>query len=348
MTGRPWLEEHREDIGALFEALELSAEWREDDAELISYMELSWLRGEHGQQPDKPTFTPEQEAAARPILERLGFSRQIEPPAPEYDEILVFGAATLGMYRRLDLVQATGVRADALTVLAGLRPHERGARELEAREKGTSVSAEHAAASVRRDGGATELLDLTGRFSARPGWDAGGHLWQLELLRAADVDDGLAGAILFPSEAHLAELVLTKIYPGAQPVSTQHAPPHEVTNELGQRPWAVRTWEAPGPVPVIRVLNGSPVNRGERPSRPTSISTFDEWLDRYQADPTPRSILCVVNQPHIGRVRLELVEHVETIGRSDLTLDFAGCGVLADSPVNVQLGEIPAYALADR
>lgn len=348
MTARPWLDVHRDDLRVLFEALELTDDWRDDDAELVAYMESRWLRDEHGQQPDKPRFTPKQEAAARPILDRLGLSRQVEPPATEYDEVLVLGAATLGMYRRLDLVQAAGVRAAALTVLTGPRPHERGTRELEAQAKGAPVEVGDAAASVRRDGGATELLDPAGRFPARPGWDGGTHRWQLKLLRAAGVDDGLAGAILFPSEAHLAELLVTKLYPAARPVGTEHAAPHEVINELGQRPWAVRTWEAPGPIPLLRVLNGSPVGRGERPSRPTSISTFDDWLDRYGADPVPRSILCVVNQPHIGRVRLELLEHIRTIGRTDLTLDFAGCGVLADSPVNVQIGEIPAYALADR
>jgi hypothetical protein len=345
---RRWLDVHRADLRALFAALELTADWSDDDAELVAYMESRWLRDEHGQQPDKPRFTAEQEAAARPIMDRLGFSRQVEPPAGEHDEVLVLGAATLGMYRRLDLVQVAGVRAAALTVLTGPRPHERGTRELEAAAAGTAVEAANAAASVRRDGGATELLDPKGRFPARPGWDGAAHRWQLSLLRAAGVDDGLAAAILFPSEADLAELVLTKLHPAVRLVATEHAPPHEVTNELGQRSWAVRTWKAPGPIPELRVLNGEPVHRGDRPSRPTSISTFDEWLQRYSATRASRRILCVVNQPHIGRVRLELLEHVRAIGRTDLTLDFAGCGVLADSPVNVQLGEIPAYALADR
>ncbi len=318
---------HRATLRRLFVALDADDHWTDDDLALVEYMESTWLGHEHGQQTGKPDFTPQQEAAAMPLLDALGLCTRVEPPSDRYDEIVVMGAAGIGLHRRLELVRTSGVTADGLTVLAGLRPHERAAR----------------------DGGLDELLDAEGRFAAAPQWTPPALLTRIAaLLTESGVDPYDAAAIAMPHETALAELLVHKQWPSARPVRTRHLPPHAVENELGQRRWALRDLVVEGSVPVIRVLNGAPVERPNRPSRPTSRSTFLEWLSEVAPTPAARRVLVVVNQPHLGRVRLALLDLLDEVGRHDLTLEFAGCETLASGGILVHLGEIPAWIRADR
>lgn len=333
-----WLDRHRAELRALFEALGLESSWvGSDDEALIRYMERVWLGREHGAQVGKPTFTAAQQQAALPLLDRLGFVAQVDPDAERYDEVVVLGASGIGLHRRLELVRTSGVEAPVLTVLAGMRPHER----------------------APRDGGLSELLAPGGRFAAAPGWELPPALAHCQAALAADLEgdltgeerarrDLLAAAQAFPHETALAELLLAKQWPGLVATGTRHAPPHPVVNELGQREWDWRTFEAPGPFAQIRVLNGAPVERHGAPSRPTAISTIREWLARSEPSGR-RRILGVVNQPHIPRNRLELPELLRREGRPDLELHLAGCGAsLATSGIVLVLGEIPAFINADR
>jgi hypothetical protein len=321
-----WLDRNRTKLRELFDVLELSDRWSDEPAELLAFMEAEWLGSEHGGQRDKVALPPEMADAARPMLAALGLAGRVPPPSDRYDEVIVLGAAAGGLHRRMALVREAGVVAEGLTVLAGLRPHERGAR----------------------DGGIDELLAVDGRFSAAPGWVAAPELTD----RARDLSTVSAGqfdaaAALFPSETALAELLLLKQWPLARRVGDVVGPAHPVENELGQRPWALRVWQQVGPIPWLRVLNGAPVDRSPRPPRPTSRSTLVEWFDLVVQKRPVKTVLAVVNQPHIGRVRLDLLEEMDALGRSDIDMDFAGCETLADVNVLLQLGEIPAWIRAD-
>ncbi|MCU1484389.1 MAG: hypothetical protein JWN67_1135 [Actinomycetia bacterium] len=327
-----WFDLHRERLRELFRVLGISDHWSDDLGQLVRWMEETWLGAEHGRQSGKPVYTPADRDAALPLLTEMGLVGAVEPPADRYGEIVVLGAAGIGLHRRLGLVRSSGVTADGLTVLAGLRPHEQ----------------------QERDGGLDELLDAGGRFAAAPGWGVPALLArQRDLLAAAGIDDQhAAAAVVLPSETDLAELLLLKQWPEAVAVSTTHAPPHPVVNELGQRAWALRTWRAEGQVSTLRLLNGTPVERrgsdgSPRPSRPTTRSTFAEWMALVAADTSPSSILAVVNQPHLGRVRLQLRSQLADGDLAGVHLDVAGCATLAEVDLVLVLGEIPAWIRAD-
>jgi hypothetical protein len=321
-----WIDTNRQLLRSLFDVLGASAYWREDTEELASWMEANWLGAEHGRQEGKPLFDDASQRAARPILEELGLTKRVEPPAERYDEVIVLGAAGIGMHRRIEFVRVSGVAAKGLTILAGMRPHERQSR----------------------DGGLDELLATDGRFAPAPGWRMPPRLEHLQaVLRTAGVtDEHAAAALVFPSETDLAELFLSKQWPNAEVLTTMHTAPHPVVNELGQRPWTVRTWQTEGPIPTLRVLNGYPVERpgpgSMRPPRPTTLSTFEEWLALVAADEVPASVLAVVNQPHLRRVQLQLRMHLDAVGL-EVQLDVAGCETLSDVDVVLLLGEIPAF-----
>jgi len=335
-----WFSRHASDLRVLFDLLGLDAPV--DDAEaLAEWCEREGWYGEHGRQPGRPRFDEATVAAARPLLQRIGLDGQVDPPDEEFDEIVVMGAAGIGMHRRIGLVADSTVRAARMTVLAGLRPHE-GARS-------------HPDGRTN-DGLLSELLAVDGRFPARPGWSPHPLHLHLQALLGA-IDDHAAAAITFPTETDLAVLSLSKHYPHATLRSTLHEPPHGVTNELGQREWATRTWDNPpgNRIPRLVVQNSAPVERhnyatGERiASRPTATSSFAEWLARHETSgSTPDRILVVVNQPHLGRIYQQVRDHLTSAGLSGMSVEVAGCATLQDVDLNLLLGEIPRWIRADR
>lgn len=320
-----WFDDHREPLRELFVALDKSDAWSEDPTVLIEHTLPRWLGTEHGSVGDKEPFTDEQVARARPILAELGLTRGIDPPRDRYDEVVVLGAAGIGLHRRLELVRTSGVRARRLTVLAGMRPH---------------IGADGAG----RDGRIGELLAADGRFAAAPGWQPPPRLRYLAgLLADAGVDEDRAAQVLLPTETDLARLLLTKQWPEAALRDIVAATtPHAVVNdELGQRTIARYEWDGPPPLPRLSLINGAPVAREHGPPRPTTASTLTEWLALAPPDPGPRHVLFVVNQPHLGRTGL--VVH-EQLGGVDppVTFDLAGCATLTDVGIHLLLGEIPA------
>ena len=256
-----WLDGERANLRKLFDVLGSGDHWVDDDVALIEFMERTWLGSEHGEQLGKPVFTDDQQAAALPILTDMGFVDRVEPRRSRYDEILLLGASAIGLHRRLELIRKTNVAASRLTVLAGLRPHERQAR----------------------DGSLSELMAPDGRFAAAPGWEPPATLaHQARLLGETDVDDYLAAAALLPHETALARLLIAKQWPDVRPVGTEHQEPHPIENELGQRHWVTRTYATSGAVQEIRILNGAPVQRGDRPPPADHGQHRDRMVDAHR------------------------------------------------------------------
>jgi hypothetical protein len=334
-----WFTRNAELLAQLFQILELEAPVHDAEA-LASWCETEGWYGEHGRQSGRPTFPDEAVTRAKPVLRRIGLDGQVDPPAAAYNEIVVMGAAGIGLHRRIGLIAESPVESPTLTVLAGLRPHEGSSLQ-----PGGRVN----------DGRLGELVARDGRFAARPGWDP--HPAHLHLQRVlTGVDDHTAASIVFPSETDLAALLLSKHFPDATVLSTEHSPPHDVVNELGQRSWARRTWKNPkgSRINSLVVQNSYPVERrnlttGERiPSRPTATSTFREWLDHHDANRSlPSNILLVVNQPHLGRIYQQVTDVLGERARSGLAVDVAGCATLQDVDINLLLGEIPRWIRAD-
>jgi hypothetical protein len=334
-----YFDENRDLLHELFVVLGKADDWSDDAETIVAHTLPRWLGAEHGPGSGKEQFPDGALHDAWPLLRRLGVIDRVDPARDRYDEIVVMGAAGIGLHRRLELVRTSGVRADGLTVLAGLRPH-------------SGAGGGERSSGLARDGSLGELLAPTGRFAPAPGWrPPARQSWQQARLRAAGVDDLTAAQIVFPSETDLAELLVGKQWPDAR-VTNVVLPEadHPVTNdEFGQRSYA-RLDLASGSrtVPWLRILNGAPVDRGEqRPPRPTSRSTFAELLDTVLAERRARHLLVVVNQPHLARVGIELRTQIADAGRDDLRIDLAGCESLPTAGLHVLLGELPAWIKAD-
>jgi hypothetical protein len=322
-----YLDRSRDDIRALFAVL--GEDWPGDGAALVSYMEQRWLGAEHGPGASKRVYDEETKNKAWPLLRRLDLVDRASPPKSSYGEVVVMGAAGIGLYRRLELVRQSAINAGCLTVLAGLRPHS----------------------GLARDGALDELLADGGRFAAAPGW-APPPLLAHQARLLSGIDQLTAAQVVMPSETDLARLLLGKHWPDLELTGvTLDTAPDGVTNELGRRSTVLESYQAAGPIPVLRILNGAPARRDvdgtQRPARPTSRSTIREWsglgLDGA------RSILVVVNQPHLSRVRLDVLDELAQAGQGGLDVDVAGAQALqASADLNLLLGEIPSRVNAER
>ena len=323
-----YLDRHRTDLRDLFTVLE--EPWQSDDPALVSYMEQNWLGAEHGPGTGKRAFDETTRNAAWPLLQALEVVDRADPPRDQYDQVVVMGAAGVGLYRRLEVVRQSSIRAASLTILAGQRPHS----------------------GMARDGGLDELLAPDGRFAAADGWAPPPRLvYQAALLAEKGVDPLTAARVVTPTETDLARLMLGKHWPDIQLESvTVDRMKDGVRNELGHRDVAVETYTANGQIPLLRILNGAPVRRDTdgipRPARPTSRSTIQEWASTLLDG--ARSILVVVNQPHLSRVRLDVLDELACTGHGGLSVDVAGAHALRDSAdLNLLLGEIPARINAE-
>jgi len=326
-----YLDNHRDDLRELFQALDRNQDWTDDEAELVRYMERHWLGVEHGPGADKETFDSAAVDRAWPLLRRLGVVDRLNPPRTSYDHVIVMGAAGIGLHRRMELVRSSGVTSPVMTILAGMRPHS----------------------GLARDGGIDELLHTAGRFGAASAeWTPPAELVRVQRL-LGDVDPLVAAQVAFASETDLARLLLTKQWPMARLMGATFATDPGTPNELGPRRLLFEEYAVDSHIGVIRLLNGAAVRRDHdgvpRPPRPTSRSTIREWVDLEGASLDGASVLAVVNQPHLARVRLDVGAELRELGRSDVSLDTAGCEALRDSAdLNLLLGEIPARINAER
>src|SRR5690349_11362704 len=106
-----YLSQHVEQIRQLFDVLgePWQASFEDDSKTLVRWMEQHWLGGEHGPGETKRAFTVADQEAAWPLLGKLGLVDRLEPSRRDYDEVVVLGAAGIGIYRRLGLVREAGV-----------------------------------------------------------------------------------------------------------------------------------------------------------------------------------------------------------------------------------------------
>ena len=320
-----YLQEHRQTLASLFDAL--GEPMPQDDERLIRWMEQRWLGAEHGPGAEKPRYSSARVELAWPLLAQLGLVDRVDPIRTQYEEVVVMGAAGIGLYRRLGLVRDSAISARTVSVLGGQRPHS----------------------GLSRDGSLDEYLDAAGRFRAADGWSPPPALvHQHELLTRAGVEGLLAAQIAVPSETDMARLHLQKHWPNARLSSVVIDNGRQpVVNELGPRTFVWEYYQRPSAIESFRLLNSAPVQRNDGagknlPARPTSRSSIREWLDAW-GENTPSSLLVVVNQPHLARVANDVHAEMGWAAGVAPTLEVVGCEVLKESvDVNLVLGEIPA------
>lgn len=326
-----YLQAHRQTLGELFAAL--GETMPPDDDQLVRWMEQRWLGAEHGPGAEKPTYPADALDQAWPLLQRLDLVDRVNPRGTEYDEVVVMGAAGIGLYRRLGLVRDSGVRAKQLTVLAGQRPHS----------------------GLARDGALDEYLEAESRFRAAEGWTVPAGLdRQRELLEKAGIEPLVAAQVVVPTETDMARLLLQRHWPAARLSSVViEREPQTVINELGARTFIWEYFEGTSTLPSMRLLNSAPVQRrdgagNELPARPTGRSSVREWLEPWGSD-APSSVLVVVNQPHLSRVANDVYSEMEAAAVAIPVVEVVGCEVLqASVDINLVLGEIPARINSER
>lgn len=224
------------------------------------------------------------------LLHRSSICQDVRPSASEYDEVVVLGAAATGMWRRLVLVDETGVHAPMLTLLAGRRPHLGRAGD-------------------GRDGHLDELLGSEGRFPAARGWRPPDRLASPVDVAGSGPDRWTVAAQRFPDETALALLLLDRRWPsareGAVTRSTRLSDGRTVVGDVtcDADGYLERAGVA-GRFERVRVLDCPSVARPNGSDRPTSRSTISTWSerDRRPVSGSRRRILLVSGQPHLARV----------------------------------------------
>jgi hypothetical protein len=258
------------------------------------------------------------------ILWSSALVRGREPGREVYEEVVVLGAASAGMWRRLEFVARRRISTPVLTVLAGRRAH------LWAMGNG-------------RDGDVGALLGPGGPFPAADGWVAPARLidrWD----RSAHADGWRLAAELFTDESSLALALIDRMWPDAMSARIGTTVLPDGREVVGRVTLAAGGYlEREGVVPDlarVRVLDAPPVRRSNGPSRPTTASTLSEWIARgVGSTGGRRRVLVVTGQPHLARVERTL-EALGASARLDADLEVAGCSARPPVRTAVLLREL--------
>jgi len=243
-----------------------------------------------------------------------------------YDEVVVLGAATRGIWRRLVLLEDARIDADLLTVLAGRRPHL-------------------GRTGAGRDGDVDALLDHAGPFPASNGWTPPPGLVARRRARADDADSWLLAADLFPDETALALMLIDRrrLVGTLDARRTTRLPDgREVAGAVRCAPGGfLECEEVAGRFGRIRVLDGPPVPRSTGRPRPTTASTLAAWVAQGEAAPAGRRrrILVISSQPHLARVG-RILDELCVASRLRADIEVAGCPAPPDIRPGVVLREL--------
>jgi hypothetical protein len=345
-----FFEPYKKELYELFRTLGKEKEWSENPRNLLQYMRTRWIGGEHGNSAGKDQFTPEEIAAASPLLEQLGLLNELLPPKGMHSvDVLIVGGTTVANYRRLkfvlDLLRDHHLTTDKITLLAGQRPRE------------------------ARDGTNEELLATGGRFA---GNDIRQNTWVRQMQKARE-------AFWFPDETALWRVVVMKALPrgekmkparidlqvtnitgltdqkkeNAVPKRVGNIPPRDVADYYFDLP--IENGEQ-RPQRIV-IVNGAAIPREQGKPRHTTASVTKEWLKRLappQLPPQPLNlprllpipedktirVLYVTGNPHTLRTAQDTYKMIADANRDDIRLDFAGTCPVKGTPIQTPLGEV--------
>jgi hypothetical protein len=324
----------------LMEALGRGDKWSSDPRELQKYVLPAWLGGEHGDSASKDKFTPEQRAAAWPILSDMGLLRRIiaEPDLVVDDAVVVGGTSTANFRREGEVhfnIANNGLKTPSMRLWVGQRFREPVVR------------------GVSRDGTLSELMDPEGRF---PGHDLLDNRWVRRHIidRPWNAED--PAQAMFPTETELGRLMMLKqIEGGADVLPTRidlaitdlNDPNASLPSSIeysvdgGHRRMPARVVMDHHFVDqngmVITVMNAAAQPRDVGPPRHHTKSCTQEWLDRYP----PRqgaNVLYASGNPHGVRTAQDTYRILQEQGRGDVNLIVVASSLAGSDPIHVQLG----------
>lgn len=302
----------------------------------------TWVRGWAGTlDPDLGEDpTDALPASARSVVERLVGTADLtegrEPAHDDYDEVVVLGAASSGILRRLGFVRDRTIRSPVLTVLAGRRAH-----------LGRTGGG--------RDGDADALTGEHGAFAAAEGWRAPTALAPAGAGCSPEEDPWRRAQRLFPDETSLALLLLDRTWPAApgRPApATRLADGRLVVGEVRGPRGPAPVLEVHNPAPpftTVRVLDAPAIHRATGRARPTTASTLAVWAGLHAGGRSaPRCapggvrtgrILVVSNQPYLRRVQHTVRAIAGRLGRPPEAFDVVGPAAPATTRLGVLLRE---------
>lgn len=303
----------------LFKALGKEGLWSANPEEWLEYTRKKWMGTEHGYSSEKEHFSEEQTRDALEVLEKMGFSGELVPPAGHYPYGIILGGFSGAFVKRLPWLRNHDIEVGRLDILAGHRKY------LEA-----------------RDGSIAEISSHDGKFGGRDISDDHGALWLLEDGRELN-ESKLARIFL---SKIIGRLVLRGVTWSAGATENEKRSPQDYHFT------AHRTVDGIEQVQDVVIMHGKPAERYGA-QRPTTDSTFIEWLDRLAPPPNANGeqveVVVVSGNPHTLRSIESLHRVLEKKGRTDIKLIPAGTLPASDAPIKMlqtALGEF--VRLVDR
>lgn len=335
ITEKRFFESYRTELHDLFVALDREDRWSDNPRNMLSYMRSGWIGAEHGNSTEKDQFTPEQVAAATPILESMGFAKELLPePGSVFDQTIVVGGTMTANYRRAKLVKGANEQGTDLGTeiwMVGQRPRESRDGSNEALLSADGVYEGH---DVTQNPWLQAKLRqgvFEGDPSARDGWEfSETDTAILSLLKVVD-------PALRPGRIDLA--VVDADDPNAMlPERRPDAPPRVITDYR----YKTQDYGSYKGHEII-LINAAAVERktGDKvsPSRHTTRSSTSEWLKRH-APKHGAKVLYVTGNPHSVRTTQSTYDELKRLGRDDIELVVAGTAPSVDAPIQLYLGEV--------
>jgi len=316
----------KDNLRELFTSLGREQTWTDELGGIVDYVRQRWVGKEHGTN-GKDAYTPEQEAAALPILRRMGFYDEVLPPiGSSYDQIDIIGGFMRVNHERISFVK--NLLDSGRISLTGPVVFWAGQRLRDEKE----------AESLE------ELMDSNGRYY---GADVFENKW-VQRQTSLSWESNELWWRPFASETELARLGLLKVY-GAD--LTMHRAQlqlgvHQSEAEVPSRLVVDYRYKLDDKHEMI-IMNARAVQRkGGGVSRHTTVSCAEESLAMYPPKEQSK-LLLVSGNPHTQRTAREVRQVLAEHDRGDVTLEVSGPAAGSKATLQLVLGEVGSQLCLD-
>jgi hypothetical protein len=301
-----FFDDNEDTLYDLFTALGREDKWCDNPEALLPYTQAKWVGLDHGNSSEKDQFDPDQEAAAKDVLQRLGLQEQVLPPAGRYEQIVIIGGMMRVNRERIKfmkhLIETHEVQADQIVFWAGQRLRD------------------------NRDDAQVSAMDL--KALSADEWV------QDELSRPTK--PGYRSR--FATETELARLAYLEHFSHAELSRTNPATRPSLVDGIPDRNFASYTFTANG-YPELTLMDCAAVERPAGPARHTTGSCATEWLEEVTLSDKAQ-VLVVAGNPHILRNIRDIRRATRQNERPDIELTVCGPAANPAASIQLYLGEV--------